>query len=125
MVLVNQAHTDRVELYSSKRSDLSTKVASDDVMELLLEYLHGDSRFFEFARPGPASSGNYIKYGEAQLRTGTFHWGVSDHTPKAEGEVFLAWQINFMGLWNEVAQLQTVSNDFEFRPPPPPRTGPR
>lgn len=123
MVLVNQAHTDRVEYYSRQRSDLSTKIATDEVMDALVDYLHGQSRFLEYARPGPAPSGGYIKFGEAQLPRGTFHWGISEQTPKAEADAFLAWQMNFIGLWNDVAQLQTVSGDFEFRPPPDRRAG--
>lgn len=123
MVLVNQAHTDRVEYYSRQRSDLSTKIATDEDMDALVEYLHGQSRFLEYSRPGPAPASGYIKYAEAQLPRGTFHWGIGDHTPKAEADAFLAWQMNFIGLWNDVAQLQSVSSDFEFRPPPARRAG--
>lgn len=120
MALVNGAHTDRVELYSQQRRDWSTKVAEDEVMDALIEYLYGPSRFFDHARPGPAPTGGYLKYGEAQLAGGTFHWAIHANSPLEEKQAFLRWQTNFLALWDSVAQLQSVAGEFEFQATTPP-----
>jgi hypothetical protein len=119
MALVNEAHTDRVELYSQQRRDWSTKVAENEVMDALVDHLYGQSRFMEYAQPGPAPTSGYQKFGEAQLPNGTFHWAIHVSSPVAEKQAFLRWQADFLSLWDQVAQLQAVAGEFEFKPSAP------
>ena len=117
MALVNDAHTDRVELYSQARRDYSTKVTENEVMDALVEYLYGESRFMRYAQPGPAPRSGYHKYGEAELPNGTFHWAVHKYSPHEELLAFVEWQTNFLALWNQVAQLQSSDGNVNFTVP--------
>ena len=58
-VLVNDAHTDRVELYSKISAEPSTKVASNEVMDALLDFLK-TTGFEGQARPGVLPPADFV-----------------------------------------------------------------
>jgi len=107
--LVNEAHTDRVSLYSEVRSDTQTKVTSDEVMEALLEYLK-DAGFSAQARLGtaPRTSDSYFWGGEIEEDGVTMHMIVSDQTPPEERRMFIDCYMNHVTLWSNTFQLQRV-----------------
>jgi len=110
--LVNEAHTDRVEFYSKVRSDTMTKVANDEVMGALLEYIQ-TSGFHRHARSGvaPRQSSSYRWGGEVETKSGTVFMLVNDQTPKGKRQAFLDCYMNHVNLWSNVFQLQRVDTD--------------
>ena len=119
-VLVNEAHTDRVELYSKISADPSTKVASNEVMNALLEFLK-TSGFEEQARPGvaPRSSSAWQRSGEIETSGHSVFFVVNDKTPSAEKKMFLDCYLNHVQLWSSIFQLQRVEGgpDDVFKKP--------
>ena len=110
--LVNEAHTDRVELYSEVRSDTTTKVANNEVMDELLKYLES-SGFHQHARSGvaPRTSGSFRWGGEVEAGGGTFFMVVGDHTPSDQRLIFIDCYMNHVNLWSNIFQLQRVDTD--------------
>ena len=107
--LVNEAHTDRGELYSEVRSNTQTKVTSDEVMDALLEYLDG-AGFHGHARAGvaPRASDSFHWGGEIERAGETVYMLVSDKTPGGEREMFIDCYMNHVNLWSNTFQLQRV-----------------
>ena len=110
--LVNEAHSDPLELYSKTRSaaEASTKVIENEVMDALLDYLEGEGDFFDHARPGPAPATGFEKVGQVETDRGTFHMAVSQSSPEEEQQDFLRCYMNFVALWSNVQQFQAVEN---------------
>ena len=108
-VLVNEAHTDRVELYSKISDQASTKVASNEVMSALLEFLE-DSGFDRQARSGaaPRTSKVWQWGGEIETESGSVFVVVNEQTPTAEKKIFLDCYMNHVQLWSNIFQLQRV-----------------
>jgi hypothetical protein len=119
-VLVNEAHTDRVELYSKISAEPSTKVASNEVMDALLDFLN-TSGFKKQARPGvaPRSSTTWRWSGEIETSNGSVFFVVNDQTPTAEKKLFLDCYMNHVQLWSNIFQLQRVEGgpDEVFKKP--------
>ena len=107
--LVNESHTDRVELYSSLRSDSTIKVTKDEVMGALLEFLESKG-FQKHARSGfaPRTSGTFRWGGEIETGGRTVFMVVGDQTPGNERNMFLDCYMNHVKLWSNVFQLQRV-----------------
>ena len=107
--LVNEAHTDRVTLYSEARTDTQTKVTNDEVMGALLEYLD-DSGFRSHARTGaaPRTSDSFHWGGEVETGGRTVFMLVSDQTPVGERKMFIDCYMNHVNLWSNTFQLQRV-----------------
>jgi len=107
--LVNEAHTDRVALYSEVRADTQTKVTSDEVMDALLEYLE-DSGFRGQARSGvaPRTSDSYHWGGEIEAGGETVFLLVNNQTPQGERKMFIDCYMNHVSLWSNTFQLQRV-----------------
>lgn len=108
--LVNDSHTDRVKLYSEMRADSSIKVASDEVMSALLEFLQ-DSGFHRYARSGvaPRTSSTQRWAGEVEVDGATVFVIVDDLTPATQRKVFLNCYMNHVTLWSNIFQLQRVN----------------
>ncbi len=73
MTLVNEAHTDPIELYSEIRTDASTKVTSNEVMVAMLEHFD-EQGFNDYARQGFApitSAGGAVQSFEVEGPQGT------------------------------------------------------
>jgi len=107
--LVNEAHTDRVVLYSEIRENPTTKVASNEVMTALLEYLDS-SGFNERAHSGvaPRSSSVFQWGGEIETSSGTISMLVNDKTPVEQRKMFVDCYMNHVQLWSNIFQLQRV-----------------
>ena len=107
--LVNEAHTDRVELYSELRANTETKVTSDEVMDALLEYLQ-DAGFHGKTRAGsaPRSSDTYLWGGEIERDGVTKYMIVGDQTSAADRQLFIDCYMNHVTLWSNTFQLQRV-----------------
>ncbi len=107
--LVNEAHTDRVSLYSETRANTQTKVTSDEVMEALLEYLD-DAGFRGRTRAGvaPRTSDTYHWGGEIEAGGESVFMLVSDQSPPGERKMFIDCYMNHVTLWSNTFQLQRV-----------------
>lgn len=110
LALVDQSHTDRAELYSSKRSlqEAGTKVTTDEVLEETLDFFR-EAGFFDHAREGAASSGTGAAQAmEVETPDGTLHLELGPSTSADVGKVFRTCRDNFAALYNNVYQLQSV-----------------
>lgn len=108
--LVNETHTDRVELYSSKRTSAETKVQTDEVMDELLAQMRR-SGFFDAAEPGlaPAASvAGLTRAIEVETPEGSWHLLMGTGTEPREQEVFETCFAGFLDLYNATYQLQSV-----------------
>jgi hypothetical protein len=96
--LVNEAHTDP-----------STKVANNEVISALLDYL-SDSGFESQARSGaaPRTSSAWQYSGEIETTAGTVFLAVNSSTPADQRKMFLDCYMNHVQLWSNVFQLQRV-----------------
>lgn len=107
--LVNEAHTDRVALYSELRTNTETKVTSDEVMDALLDYLR-DAGFREKARVGvaPRSSDTLSWGGEIEEDGVSMYMIVGDATATKDRQMFVDCYMNHVTLWSNTFQLQRV-----------------
>jgi len=108
-VLVNESHTDRVELYSRTSTDASTKVATDELMDELLEHL--DQRGFDaraLSGPAPADSTAWSQVIEVEDSAGTRHLGVGKLTTESERDAFHDCRAAFLYLYNNIFAAQSV-----------------
>ena len=120
LALVNDAHTDRTQLYSAARSieDAGTKVTTNEIMAETLGYLDSHD-YFKFAQPGVApSSGEGVYSVSLELETpthGVMHWSLRrDSTPK-ERQALQECCYAFRDVYNNTYQAQAVNRvpDFE------------
>jgi hypothetical protein len=110
LVLVDQSHTDRAELYSSAKSidQAGTKVTTDEVLEATLQFFR-EQGFFDLARNGAASSaGGAAQSLEVETPDGVVHLSLGRTTAAGEAKVFRVCRDNFAALYNDVYQLQAV-----------------
>jgi len=107
--LVNEAHTDRVALYSELRANTETKVTSDEVMDALLDYLE-DAGFRGKARVGvaPRSSDTLNWGGEIEEDGVSMYMVVGDATDPEDRKMFVDCYMNHVTLWSSTFQLQRV-----------------
>jgi len=114
LTLVDQSHTDRAKLYSSTRplDEAGTKVTTDEVLEETLKFFR-EQGYFDHARKGPAPAGTGVVQSlEVEMPGSTLHMSFGRSTPSAEQKVFRTCRDNFVALYNNVYQLQSVD-----RPP--------
>jgi len=108
--LVNEGHTSRVELYSSKRSNAITKVASDEIVAALLEFIDGSS-YADYARNGqaPVRASQWIQAIEVQSGNGIDHILLAaKSTDSSETRTFRKVRDAFLDTYNNVFQAQAV-----------------
>jgi hypothetical protein len=108
--LVDQSHTDRAELYSSKRSlaEAGTKVTTDEVLEETILFF-GEAGFFNHALEGAANSGSGAAQAmEIETPDGIVHLELGPSTAADVGKIFRTCRDNFAALYNNVFQLQSV-----------------
>ena len=110
LVLVDQSHTDRAELYSSqvKIDEAGTKVTTDEVLEETLRFFR-DEGFFDRAENGPATGGaDAVQTLEVETPDGIVHLRFGRATAPEAAKVFRTCRDNFVALYNNVFQLQSV-----------------
>jgi hypothetical protein len=109
LTLVDQSHTDRSKLYSSRRplEEAGTKVTTDEVLEETLKFFR-EQGFFDHAQKGPAVSGDMAQSLEVETPEETLHIDLGRSTPPADAKVFRTCRDNFAALYNNVYQLQSV-----------------
>lgn len=108
-VLINEAHTSRVEQYSNRAGNANTKVASNEAMQDLLDVLQ-DNGFFELAVSGTAPEATNGKALELELKSGTTQWYVSLQDPKSTRDTFTRCYKPMIDLWNNIFAAQSVEN---------------
>ncbi len=123
--LVNPAHTDPVDVYSTKRTTPNLKVADDEVLRSLIDFL-GEHGFSEYETDGAAPPGGPSPYTmalEIETESGVSHWGTSAATNMAEKASMQECYRHFInGVFNQVQAYQTIDNPegsrfFEAEPP--------
>lgn len=108
--LVNESHSDRVELYSQKRGSAETKVQTDEVLDELLVQMRR-SGFFDLAEPGaaPAAGGAALTRAiEVETPQGSWHLVIGAGTDADTLKVFEPCFAGFLDLYNRTYQLQSV-----------------
>jgi hypothetical protein len=111
--LVSRSHTDRKELYSTSRSEASTKVQEDLYMLALVDdFLRGEG-YYDVARRGPAPSasndGDWHAL-EVELNGEVTHLTVGTGTSKQVADTYNNCRRGFIELYNATDALQTVEN---------------
>ena len=108
--LVNAAHSDRVELYSTPTNQPMRKVADNELMGGLLDYLD-DKGFFASASEGlaPASSGNHwIRALEFEGDDRSVHMAIHDASPDEVKIQLYACAKALSQTFNSIYALQSV-----------------
>ncbi len=108
-VLVNEAHTSRVELYSEKSQSANTKVASNEDLQELVDYLD-DNGFFTNAVAGQAPEATGGKALELELNGATVQWYVSHLSTRAQQEAFTRCYQAMLQVYNSIFAAQSVEN---------------
>lgn len=121
--LVNETHTDKVELYSNKRTRPSVKIAQDETLLNIIDYL-GENGFADNEQDGSAPGGGaFTLCFEVETAAGTSHWGTNPRTNTNEERLAMnrcvAYFVNKN--YNQIESLQAVQNDegaslFDDRP---------
>lgn len=111
--LVNESHTDRLELYSEVREKAGPKVVSDDVMDGLVEYFEKQG-FDEHAKDGPApatGSPQLTQALEVRADDHVSHMLLGPGSTEEERQSFQECSSAFMEVWNLTYQAQAVENE--------------
>ena len=117
--LVNETHTDRLDLYSSTRPSAGTKVQTDDVMDAVLERF-AELGLFARAQEGRAVAGTGILRAiEVETPEGVVHMGYGAATSPEDRQVFEECFAAFLQVYNATYQLQSVEDHPDWSP----RTG--
>jgi hypothetical protein len=129
LTLVNAAHTNRTELYSSTQplDSARTKVAPDEVVDEMVLYFR-EQGFFAQARPGraPESAPPGVKQAlEVETAEGPVHALLGEGAKPDEVRCFLTCVKAFLDLYNNTVQMQSVDRapDWQVRPSTTPRKG--
>ena len=120
--IVNAAHTDPVELYSSTRSRGSTtKIANDSILLDLIAYL-GSHNYGEYERPGSAKQSGVALYSrvfEIESSAGISHWGTTKLSSQGErADMNNCFNYFFNDVFNQIEAYQVVDNrdgKFQFK----------
>ena len=112
LTIVNESHTDRLEFYSQERTDTSTKVASDEVLGALIEYID-EQGFGKFARGGPApsQSDDWTQSIEVSDGDGARHMLVRSGVTADQASTFRGSRDAFISIYNNVYQAQAIQVD--------------
>ncbi len=110
--IVNETHTDRVELYSRsvKASQANTKVATDEVLDALFERM-GKLGFFRDASSGSAPSGgsaNSIQALEVESREGAYHMVQGRGATDGGAKVFRDVRAAVLEVHANIFQAQSI-----------------
>jgi len=131
LTIRNETSIDRVEYYSSGQGDLGTKVASDEIVNVLMETFEAED-FWEYARPGKPpmivrpSEGGYELMAHFYVKTGEREGWSTIRKGLGEGETdaFRTCTNAFVAVYNEIAAFQLLDepvDDGFFQQPPAPR----
>jgi len=121
--LVNPAHTNPVEYYSTMRNEASRKIVATEVMEALVEFLQ-DQGFDKYGQAGKIPPvGNLTTVIEVEGPGGQAYWGIGRQTPAKERKNMRDSALNFLALYNEVTSYQRIENEqgsgyFQTSPSP-------
>lgn len=109
LALVDAGHTDRVALYSDKRNDAALKVASDDIMSALVEFIES-SDFAQYARPGAAPGGGNEWAQSIEVSAGgtTRHILARKNIQAGHAATFREVRDAFLATYNNIFQLQAI-----------------
>ena len=109
LTLVDQSHTDRAKLYSTRHrlAEAGTKVTTDEVLEETVKFFRQQG-FFDHARKGPAFPGSVAQSLEVETPEEVVHMDLDRTTPPNDAKVFRTCRDNFAALYNSVYQLQSV-----------------
>ena len=123
--LVNTAHTDATELYSTTRSlsDAGRKVSTDEVMDEVLK-LFRNRGFYERAQAGAAPStaeGTWSQSLEVETPGELVHMSLHKGSTADDRKLFFECAQAFVAIYNNTYQLQSVDRAPDWRAPPSPR----
>ncbi len=110
--LANPAHTDPVELYSKSRGAASLKIADDEVLLDIIDYL-GENGFDEREKIGKAPMGGaYTLAFEVETANGTSHWGTNQKTSSREELIAMNQCVRYYvnEKYNQVQAYQATEN---------------
>jgi hypothetical protein len=129
--LVNESHTPRTELYSSRLpiDAATTKVSTDEVVAATVDYFR-EQGFFDMAQPGPMPSP--APPGVSQMLgvttpAGSVHMALRPGATKAQALCFQTCAKALLDIYNNTVQLQAVDQapDWKTNKPPQPGIQPR
>ena len=107
--IVNEAHSNRVELYSKKATSASTKVASNEVMDALLDRF-ADNEFFEMSQNGNFGGIADGRALEVLGPNGSVYFHVGKNSSPEQWKSFASCREAFVDLYNGIFAPQSVEN---------------
>ena len=107
--IVNEAHSNRVELYSKKAGDASTKVASNEIMDALLDRF-AEYEFFENSQNGSFGGLADGRALEIQGPNGDVYFHVGKNSPPEQWQNFVSCRVAFLEVYNAIFAPQSVDN---------------
>jgi len=109
--LVNESHSNRVELYSQERNTAGTKVTTDEVIDELMK-LFDKEGFDKNALPGgvPFAGEGYSSALEVEVGGLTRHLAMHVGATPAQQATYAQCKTAFVGIYTNVYSLQTVNN---------------
>ena len=118
--LVNESHSDRVALYSERKSagSATTKVSPDEVVDAIVEYFRSEG-FFEIASRGrapaqpPAGATQVL---EVVLPDGAYHALARPGVTQEFAQTFQTCRKALLDVYSETMQLQAVDAPPEWQP---------
>ena len=116
--LVNESHTDRLELYSETRSNAATKVQTDEVVDEVLDYFD-DLGLYDLATAGlapPLGDTRYTRVIEIDTPGRQLHLGLDGTTSREDQVVFEKCFAGFLDVYNATYQLQSVDEHPSWSP---------
>lgn len=131
LAILNETAVDRVDLYSKAGTPIGTKVASDEIANVLVETFESED-FWTYARPGAPPSGPRPMVNGQELM-GLLHLSTGDRSgwtatykgmSTAEAQSFSTCVKAFVVVYNDIAAFQTVDNPTGqnlFKQPKAPR----
>ena len=109
MVIRNAGDTDKVEFYSQQRSDAATKIATDEVMAALLDYLESSGLETQtVAGAAPQTADGASQSIEIDSDGRTRHVTARKGMPVDQGAVFKECVVAIRETYNAIYQLQAV-----------------
>ena len=110
--LVNPAHTDPIELYSSSRSSAGVKVTDDDVLLEIVDYLSAEGYGEREAIGRAPAGGMYSLAFEVETANGTSHWGTNQKVSAPEDLAAMNRCVRYFlnEKFNRVQAFQTMKN---------------
>ena len=125
--LVNEAHTPRTELYSSRLpiDAATTKVSPDEVVDAIVDYFR-EQGFFELAQPGPMPSP--APQGVSQMLgvttgAGSVHMALRPGASTAHARCFQTCAKALLDIYNNTVQLQAVDRPPDWKTGKTPQPG--